>query len=71
MTVGFGSRREVVEVVERFPAGGRVKVYYDPKKPGSSTARPGKRAAGSFPTGFLLTIVFVFFVGLYFLLFVR
>lgn len=70
-TLGFGSRREAVEVVERFPAGGPVKVYYDPKKPGRAVLLPGKRTAGSFPTGFLLTIAFVLLVGLYFLLFVR
>ncbi len=70
-SLGFGSRREAEEVAKRFPGGGRVRVYYDPKKPGRAVLLPGKRADGSLPSGFLMAVTFVLLVGLYFLLFVR
>ncbi len=70
-SLGFGSRREAQEVVDRFPPGSKVAVYYDPKRPGRAVLLPGKREHGSTPMGLLLLVAFVLIMGLYFLLFVR
>lgn len=68
---GFASRVEASEVASRFPPGGRVTVYYDPRKAGRAVLLPGPRPTHAQQGGFILVAAFVLIVGLYFLHLVR
>ncbi|QDU77337.1 hypothetical protein Pan97_44040 [Bremerella volcania] len=53
-------RQEMTDVVDQYPAGADVKVFYDPSDPSQSCLEPGVKLG----TGFLLGIACVGFGGL-------
>lgn len=68
--LGLQSETAAQEVVDRYPVGKWVTVYYDPKHPELAVLEPGAGVIGLYPyAAFIAVGTFVILFGLYLLLF--